>query len=193
MALEEIRDRRANARIAVRFPIEMDDISYSYSGEAVDVSPGGVRVECDPAPPVGTELDLELKPLGQPPLKIKGRVVHESATGAGVAFNVGKPEAFEAALNLYETLLISDPSLAISIKRRPTKISYTARLYPLPLRGATLGGPEHWVMSLLKPEGTLLWDLRRGLGPEWGRLAHVPFALIEQGVASLQPPKLDEL
>ena len=193
MALEEIRDRRFNARIPVCFPIELDDISYTYTGTVVDLSPGGARVEASPAPPLGTELDLELKPDGLGPLKLKGRVVHEGGSGVGIAFNLGKPEAFEAALNLYETILISNPALAIGIKRRPTRIAYTARLYPLPLRGVTLSGPEHWVMSQMKPEGTLLWDLRRALGPEWARLAHVPFALIERGVASLQPPRHDEI
>lgn len=194
MALEEkIRDRRANARIPVHFAVELEDLSYCYAGHAVDLSPGGMRFEGASLPEAGTELDLLLRPEGGAPLKLKGRVVHEDGVSVGVAFNVGKSEAFEAALNLYETFVISNPALAIRLKQHPTAIAYTARLYPLPQKDVVLSGPEHWVLSQIKAQGTLVWDLRRALGPEWSRLAHVPFSLIERGVASLQPVRGDEL
>jgi hypothetical protein len=194
MGLEEkIRDRRANPRLAVRFSIELSDLDYSYRGEVLDLSPGGARVSASPAPPLGTELDLVLRPRALPALKLKGRVAHAAGQQVGIVFDLAKAGDFEQSLNLYETLLMGDSALAIRVKQRPTAIAYTARLYPRPIKGVTLTGPEHWVLGMLKPEGTLLWDLRRALGAEWQLMTHVPFMLLERGAASLQPASPEDL
>jgi len=188
---ERIRDRRANGRILVSFPVEMTDISFAYPGTAVDLSPGGMRVRVgQAAPPQNTDLDLVLRPPGEPPIKIKGRAMHAQGPFVGVAFAVGEPGIFEAALNLYESTVMKDPKLAIRLKARPTTLDFTQKLYPVPLAKAKqqLSGPEHWIYDQLKPEGTLVWDLRRAVANEWGRVAYVPFALLERGVAALQPP-----
>ena len=190
---DKIRDRRANARIPVRFPAELSDLSYSWKTTVTDLSPGGVRLELKSPPPSGTDVDLVLRPQGKPALKFKGRVAHATEAWAGIAFNVGKPEAFEAALDLYETLVFADPAQAIRLKQRPTRIALTAKLYSLPPRGRTMSGPEHWVYSQLKPHGTLVSELQRALGPEWQRMSHLPFVLIDRGLASLTQPRPEDL
>ena len=62
-----IKDRRAQGRIRVSFPVELRDISFAFKGSAVDLSPGGIRVMFAAAPPlVNTDLELTLRvgPLG---------------------------------------------------------------------------------------------------------------------------------
>ena len=191
---QKIRDRRAGGRIQVSFAVEITDISFSYPGTAVDLSPGGLRVRMGQAnPPMGADLDLVLRPAGEAPIKMKGRVMHAEGPFVGVAFAVGEMPIFEAALNLYESTVMRDPKLAIRLKARPTTLEFTQKLYPVPLRaGQQLSGPEHWVYGLLKPEGTLVWDLRRAIAAEWTRVAFVPFALLERGLVSLQPPAPSE-
>jgi hypothetical protein len=185
---QKLRDRRSNGRIAVNFPVEMTDISFAYSGTGVDLSPGGVRVRMSKAlPPQSTDLDLVLRPPGEALLKLKGRVMHAQVAEVGVAFAVGDLAIFEVALNLYESLVMRDPKLAIRLKQRPTTLDYTQRLYPRSLGNQVLSGPEHWVYGKLAPEGTLIWDLRKNLGADWSLVAFVPFALLERGVAGLQP------
>ncbi len=191
MANEEtIRDRRANGRIPVGFQIELRDLSCVFRGTATDFSPGGMRVRVGgPAPLVNTDVEIVLRPDGEPPVKLKGRVMHGRGNEAGVAFAVGTPEYFEAALNLYESIVMRDPKLAIQLKKRPTSLPYSQRLWPVPLRGGQLSGPEHWVYSRLAMSGTVLSELRRAIGAEWPHVAHVPFVLLERGFASLSQPQ----
>ena len=189
---DRIKDRRANGRIPVGFPVEMRDISFQFRGVAVDLSPAGVRVRVTGAPPlVNTDLELTLRPEGEPPVKLKGRVMHGLRGTAGVAFAVGEPEVFEAGLGLYETLVMRDPKLAIRLKQRPTTLEISQRIWPLPLKDARLSGQEQWVWAKLSPEGSPLLDLKRTFGAEWPKLTHVPFALLERNLAALtQPPMM---
>lgn len=189
---DQLRDRRTSGRIPVSFPVEMQDLSFAYQGTAVNLSSGGMRVRLSgPAPAANTDVEIVLRPAGAAPLQLQGRVMHGGEAEVGVAFAVGDPKVFEAALDLYESLLMRDPKLAIGLKKRPSSLAYTQRLYPLPPRGATLSGPEQWVHGLLGPQGSLIWDLRRAIGAEWAHVAHVPFALLERGLASLQPAELE--
>jgi hypothetical protein len=185
-----IKDRRAQGRIRVSFPVELRDISFAFKGSAVDLSPGGIRVKFAAAPPlVNTDLELTLRPDGEPPVRLKGRVMHGGRAEAGVAFAVGDPEIFEAALTLYETLLMRDPKLAIRLKQRPSMLQVSHKLWPLPLKEAQLSGPEHWVYGKLALSGTVIAEIQTSIGAEWPRLAYVPFALLERGLASVTEPQ----
>jgi hypothetical protein len=187
-SLDTIKDRRAAARVPVEFPIELSDLSYLHRGAVVNLSTGGALMRT-PAP-LGArqEYDLLLRPEGEPPLKLEGRVVHAGPAVAGIAFRTQKAAAFEAAYNLFESIVMRKPALAIRLKQRPQTLSMGVRLYPMPLKGAVLSGPEHWVYGHLKAgNGSLLSDVRKALGGEWDRVAYVPFALLERGVVSLAP------
>jgi hypothetical protein len=188
---ERIRDRRHTARIPVGFPVELQDLDFVFRCTAIDLAPGGVRVRAQPVPEVGLDVDVTLRPPGQPPLKVHGRVAHASADSAGIAFAVDKPGVYEAVLGLYEMMVMSEPSLAIRLKQRPTSLFLSARIYPRPLGTAPMSGAEHWLHSLLKPQGTTIAELKAALGSDWGLLAHVPFSLIERGVAGLTPMRVE--
>jgi len=185
---EKIRDRRSNGRIQVDFPVELRDIDFAFRGSAVDLSPGGVKVRLAGAPPlVNTDLDIVLRPPGEPAIPVKGRVMHGRQGLAGIAFAVGDPEIFEAALNLYESIVMRDPKLAIRLKLRPTTLTFAQRIWPLALSGATLTGPEHWVWGRLSG-GTTIADLKQAIGAEWAHVAYVPFMLLERNLAALTEP-----
>lgn len=187
--VEKIRDRRANGRIPVAIPVELRDESFEYLGTVVDLSPGGLRVkvpDADLAP--NSDYDVTLKPPAEPPVKLKGRVMHVAGDLAGIALATGDPKIFEAAFNLYDNLVFKDPKLAIRLKKRPTTMEMTQRLWPLPLEGAALSGPEHWVYGSLRRTGSSIAELKQALGAEWARLCFVPFMLVERGLASLTEP-----
>lgn len=190
-AEDVIKDRRFSQRIPVKFPVEMKDLAFVYKAVAVDLSGNGARVKLAENLAVGSELDLLLRPDGDPVVKLVARVVQLCPGGAGLAFRTHSTEAFEAAYNLFEGIVMRQPQLAIRLKQHPLVLPTRARLYPLPLKGLQLTGPEHWVYGLLKKEGTMIFDLRRTLGAEWDRLAWAPFALLERGVASTTAPLQD--
>ncbi|MBI5548933.1 MAG: PilZ domain-containing protein [Deltaproteobacteria bacterium] len=186
---DKIRDRRANGRIRVSFPAELRDVSYVFRATVVDFSPGGMRVRLAGAPPqVNTDLDIVLRPAGEAPIQVKGRLMHERRGEAGVAFAVGEVEIFEVTLNLHETLVMRDPKLAIRLKQRPVTLPYSQKLWPLPLGAATLTGPEHAVYDKIASSGTALSELKNAVEPGWSRVAYVPFMLLERGLVSLAQP-----
>lgn len=188
--VEKIRDRRANGRITVSIPVELRDESFEYRGTALDLSPGGLRVGVlDGGLEANSDYDIVLKPPGLPPVHLKGRVMHVGGDQAGLALATGDLQIFEAALNLFDSIVFQDPKLALRLKRRPTTMEMTQRLWPLPLAGATLSGPEHWIYGNLKPAGSLLTELRQAIGAEWARLCYVPFMLVERGLASMVQPQ----
>ncbi|HEY3446338.1 MAG TPA: PilZ domain-containing protein [Myxococcales bacterium] len=186
---EKIRDRRANGRIAVGIPVELQDESFEYLGTAVDLSPGGLRVRMPNVElALNSDYDVILKPPGEPPMKLKGRVMHLAGQEAGIALATGDAKIFETALSLYESVLFKDPKLALRLKKRPSSMEFTQRLWPLTLEGAVLSGPEHWIFGNLKPSGTSVAELKQAVGAEWSRLCYVPFMLVERGLASLTEP-----
>ncbi len=186
---EKIRDRRSNGRIPVSFPVELRDESFEYLGTALDFSPGGLRVRLQDAELTpNSDYDLTLKPAGEPPIKLKGRVMHVTGDQAGIALATGDLKIFESAFNLYDSLVFKDPKLALRLKKRPTALELTQRLWPLPLEGAVLSGPEHWVYGSLKRTGTAIAELKQVIGSEWSRLCYVPFMLVERGLVSLTEP-----
>lgn len=188
--VEKIRDRRVNGRIPVGIPAELRDESFEYRGTVVDFSPGGLRVRVVGADfMVNSDYDLVLKSAGEAPVKLKGRVMHVVGEEAGLALAIGDLKVFESALLLYESLVFKDPKLALRLKRRPTAIDLTQKIWPLPLAGAVLSGPEHWVYGNLRSNGSLVSELRQAIGAEWARLTYVPFMLVERGLVSLVQPQ----
>ncbi|MGC4122025.1 MAG: PilZ domain-containing protein [Myxococcales bacterium] len=165
--VEKIRDRRAHGRIPVSIPAQLQDDEFEYVGTAVDLSPGGLRVKLPPGAALApnSDYDVILKPPGEPVIKLKGRVMHVNGTQAGIALATGDAKIFEAAFTLYDNLVFKDPKLALRLKKRPTTMELTQRLWPLPLEGAALSGPEHWVYGTLRRTGSTVADSQAGRGP----------------------------
>jgi PilZ domain len=186
---DAIRDRRACGRIPVELLAEVRDLAYSFQAQALDLSSGGMRVRVAGSPPgVGSDVEITLRPPSEPAVELRGRVVHVRGDEAGIAFALERTEIFEAALNLYETALMRAPAQAIRLKQRPTSLPMTQRLWPREAGDMPLSSPERRVLAILSGTGTTLADIKHSAGAQWAQLKHVPFMLVERGLASLSGP-----
>ena len=72
----DVRLGRTFVRFATCFPAELRYGGRVFSGEAVDISRGGVMLRCEQMPPVGTSVSVTLRPLdASAPIEANGRVV----------------------------------------------------------------------------------------------------------------------
>jgi type IV pilus assembly protein PilZ len=76
-------ERRAFPRIPVSLAVE-----YRSEGElrrdlVIDQSEGGLFIRTSRPLPIGTELELVIQVAGEPPMRVRGRVVWERLLGKG--------------------------------------------------------------------------------------------------------------
>jgi len=186
---ELIRDRRTAPRIACTLPAVLRDAAYAWKAEVLNFSSSGCLLRVGNQHPVGKQMELELRPEGRMPTKLRGRVVHMQAERgtAGFGFDLTKTEDYEATVDLFEWYLAQQPGLAVEVQKRPVALAKSAILYPVP-DSEVQPRPEEARFLTMFVGGRTLADAERLLGPQFQGLMYLVFSLLDRKLlTSVQP------
>ena len=183
-----ILDRRAYTRVELEIPAHVRDASYVWSGSVRNLSTGGCLLALQSKLPIGKQVELELRPVGLSPTVMRGEVKHITATwGVGIAFDLRSNQDFERALEAFESVLATQPSLAVELKRRPTRLSKATKLWALPNSDVEPRPEERRILAYFIA-GTTLGELERALGPKFKQLMYLPFSMLDRRLLSTVRP-----
>lgn len=171
-------ERRTSPRVPYRFAAEWSDHFYEWSGDALNVGPGGCFVVGQPLAQAKI-LRVALALPGQAPFVVDATVAHAAADGMGLAFRLPDTGAFARSADAFERLVVRDPELAARVRRFMPRLEPGVRLYPTP-RAARTGAartPDERRALRLAGTGATVRDLRSRGG---AGLAHAVFALLER-------------
>jgi PilZ domain len=104
-------ERRANVRVPIRVAVSLLVIGKKKYGWAVNISAGGVLVQCGETFPIGSRVEVDsLLALDESVhhLRAEGRVAHHYGEGMGIAFVDPAPESVRFIRRLVNRLLYPD-------------------------------------------------------------------------------------
>ncbi len=123
---------------------------------------------------------------GAPAIDLPATVAHVTRGIAGLSFDVSRRERYEAMLDRVDRLTLSTPELGVFAAHVVLKLDRRAVLTASnALAAAAVSEPERRFLKQLG-EGRTLDDVARGLGAEWERMRHLPFALLQRGLVKLR-------
>lgn len=171
-------DRRTSPRVPSRLPVGWSDHFYEWSGEALNVGPGGAFVVGTPLDP-GKILRVTVQYPDQEPLSLDATVAHADGGGMGLAFRLPDTLTFARSAEAFERHVARDPELVARSKRSAQPLDGELRLWPTEralLAGAARSADERRVIRMAGP-GVLVRELRQKGGAS---LAPAVFALLER-------------
>lgn len=101
-------ERRANVRVPIRVAVSLLCIGKKKYGWAVNISAGGILVQCDETFPIGSRVGVDsLLALDDKihHLRVEGRVAHHFQGGMGIGFVDPAPDSVRFIRRLVNHLL----------------------------------------------------------------------------------------
>ncbi|MBS2031556.1 MAG: PilZ domain-containing protein [Deltaproteobacteria bacterium] len=186
--VELIRDRRSAPRIHFSFPVTLRDSAYEWKAEVLNISTTGALLKVHNQHAVGKSMEIELRPQGRKPERLRGKMVHVQPGGfAGFEFNVTRSEDYEITVDLFEWLMAQKPGLAVEVQKRPVVLAKTAILYPMPDSDVTPRADEAKFMTLFVG-GRTLESVEKILGPRFESQVYLAFSLLNRGLLTMVQP-----